>query len=110
MNRLACLLALGMVSFAPSVSAPPPSAKKPSNDRLVTAYAQISGRTYHIVVGRQGGTRDQDGLWSAAFSTEEQRSDDAKVVMPRGVDPRPDPAALQYEAEGFEAASDGSIQ
>jgi hypothetical protein len=64
------------VPSAPSVSAPPPRAEETSVDGRVTAYARVNGRTYHIVVGRQKGTNDEEGLWSAAFSAGEQPSDD----------------------------------
>ena len=60
----------------PSVSSPPPHVEETSADAQVTAYAQVNGRTYHIVVGRQKGTNDEEGLWSAAYSAEEQPSDD----------------------------------
>ena len=60
----------------PSVSSPPPHVEETSADAQVTAYAQVNGRTYHIVVGRQKGTNDEEGLWSAAYSAEEQPGDD----------------------------------
>ena len=64
------------VPSTPSVSAPPPHVDETSAEAQVTAYAQINGRTYHIVVGRQKGTHDEEGLWSAAYSAGEQPSDD----------------------------------
>ncbi len=65
------------VPSTPSVSAPPPNVEETSAEAQVTVYAQVNGRTYHIVVGRQKGTHDEGGLWSAAYSAEEQPSDDA---------------------------------
>jgi hypothetical protein len=62
--------------FVPSVSAPPPRVEETSAGARVTAYAQVNGRTYHIVVGRQKGTNGEEGLWSAAYSAGEQPSDD----------------------------------
>ena len=64
------------VPSTPSVSAPPPRVEETSAGARVTAYAQVNGRTYHIVVGRQKGTNDEKGLWSAAYSAEEQPGDD----------------------------------
>jgi hypothetical protein len=64
------------VPSTPSVSAPPPHVEEISADAQVTAYAQVNGRTYHIVVGRHKGANDKEGLWSAAYSAAEQPSDD----------------------------------
>jgi len=60
----------------PSVSAPPPHVEEISADSQVTAYAQVNGRTYHIVVGRRKGANDEEGLWSAAYSAGERPGDD----------------------------------
>jgi hypothetical protein len=65
------------IPSTPSVSAPPPHVEESPDDSRVTAFAQINGRTYHIVVGRQKGTTDEQGLWSAAYSAGQQPSDDA---------------------------------
>jgi hypothetical protein len=64
------------IPSTPSVSAPPPRVEETSAGARVTAYAQVNGRTYHIVVGRQKGPNDEKGLWSAAYSAEEQPGDD----------------------------------